>query len=120
MKIKVTHHADQEYLEAVIDGPLDMEAFNRAHLEMDTMMDRHQCRTVLYDMRHIEVLLETHEIYAIPRQLREDGHTDIRRALVFPAVHEQDFTFFETVSGNQGLNTRVFADKNEALDWLLA
>lgn len=120
MKMKVTHHEDQKYLEAVIDGGLDMESFDRALAEMNTVMDRHQCRTVLYDLRQIKIELETHEIYYIPQLLRDEGNSDIKRAVLFPENFEQDFTFFETVSTNQGLNIRIFSKEKEALDWLLS
>jgi hypothetical protein len=52
--------------------------------------------------------------------MREEGNTEIKRAVLFPKTFEQDFTFFETVSSNQGLHIRTFLDKKEAMDWLLA
>ena len=52
--------------------------------------------------------------------MRKEGNADIKRAVVFPPSFEQDFSFFETVSSNQGLNIRIFSDPSEALDWLLA
>lgn len=116
----VSYNPEEQYLTAVIDGKLDMEAIERSMKEMNTMVDRHQCRTVLYDLRGIDLALETHEVYYIPRFMREEGNTDLKRAVVFPVAFEQDFSFFETVSANQGLNTRIFTEYDQALDWLLA
>lgn len=120
MKMKVTHRADENYLLAVIEGRLGMEAFDRAMQEMSALMDRLQCRTVLYDLRKVEVDLETHEIYYLPRRIREKGGIGVKRALVFPENYTQDFSFFETVASNQGVNAKIFIGESEALDWLLA
>lgn len=120
MKMKVAYRENEHYLRASIEGRFDMGSFERAINEMNTLIDQHQCRTVFYDLRNIEMALETYEIYEIPKRLRAAGNISIKRAVVFPKDSAQDFSFFETVSANQGLNTRIFTTESEALDWLLA
>lgn len=117
--MNVKHLEEEKYLRAEIEGRLDTAALERAVHEMNALMDRYQCRKVLYDLRQVEAALETHEIYYLPRKMREEGGADVKRAVLFPAQSEQDFSFFETVSANQGLNARTFSKEEDALDWLL-
>lgn len=118
--MKVTYNENQQFIECSINGTLDMDAINRALIEMNTAFDRYQCTRVLYDLNKTELGLETQEIYFIPKLLKEAGNLKMKRAVVFSPKFEQDFAFFETVAANQGLQVQIFTDREAALNWLLA
>ncbi|MDZ8117679.1 hypothetical protein [Pontiella agarivorans] len=118
--MKVTYNEEQRFIVAEIVGLLDMEAVERGLVEMNTVMDRYKCHHVLYDLCQVELALEVHEIYFVPKLLKEAGNMNVKRAVLFSTENEQDFAFFETVAGNQGLNVQIFAERKPALDWLLA
>lgn len=118
--MKVTYNEEQRFIETSIIGLLDMEAVERGMVEMNTVMDRYDCRQVLYDLTQADLGLEAHEIYFIPKLMKEAGNMIAKRAVIFSPDDEQDFAFFETVAANQGLNVQIFMERKAALDWLLA
>lgn len=118
--MKVSYNEDRQYIESSIIGLLDMDAVERGLVEMNTAFDRYQCKRILYDLSEVEIGLETHEIYFVPKLLIEAGNQQMKRAVIFSNNNEQDFNFFETVAANQGLNIQIFTDREAALNWLLA
>lgn len=118
--MKVTYNEDQQFIESAIIGTLNMEAVDRGLVEMNTAFDRYKCKRILYDLTEVKVGLETHEIYFVPKLLKEAGNQKIKRAVIFSKDNEQDFTFFETVAANQGLLVQIFTEREPALNWLLA
>ena len=120
MRMKVSYSEDQQFIESSMIGLLDMDAIERGLVEMNTAFDRYQCSRILYDLSEVEVGLETHEIYFVPKLLIEAGNQKMKRAVIFSNDNEQDFNFFETVAANQGLNVQIFRDLEAVLHWLLA
>lgn len=120
MRMKVSYDEEQQFIESSIIGTLDMEAVERGLVEMNTAFDRYKCERILYDLSEVEVGLETHEIYFVPKLLKEAGNQNIKRAVIFSNEYEQDFAFFETVAANQGLQVQIFTEREVALNWLLA
>ena len=75
----------------------------------------------LVDLRKMVPEVSTMNIHDLPKILRDFGLTlRSRIAVLFSPSSEkkEDFSFFETVSLNRGLQVRLFMDPDEALQWL--
>ena len=75
----------------------------------------------LVDFRGMTPDLSVTTIYELPRILEKLGDTrESRTAMVVSPESEkkEDFSFFETVSLNQGFQVKLFTDLQEATQWL--
>jgi hypothetical protein len=119
MRLKIKYDKKHGCIHAVTSGIIDIKALNKITPKMGAAVEHYHCQRILHDLRNAQISLETHEIYHTPELIKEAGYSNTRRAFVF-ASNAQDFTFFETVSSNQGQLVRVFTDINEATTWLLS
>lgn len=119
MKMKAQFNEADRYISVETSGIIDLDAVSRVLKEMPTLIQRYGSKRILHDLRKADIQLDTSDIYFTPQKIQEAGYHDTKRAFLFSAENEQDFTFFETVSANRGQQVQVFTDESQALEWLL-
>lgn len=101
-----------------VQGRLDAAVVKDVATDLARLVGEHGCRRLLLDLRGALVTSSTHEIYVIPRVVKEAGVPGgIKRALVVAEI-TQDFDFLETASINAGNVIKLFTDPEAALAWL--
>ena len=79
--------------------------------------------SILCDARQIKAKVELVDWFYLPRRLavyRNSKTRGIRTAIVVSTgKQEKVYRFFETVTRNLGMNTRIFFREEDALEWLL-
>jgi hypothetical protein len=119
VNINITYNQESDYIHATTSGILNGKSTISLVQKLMAAVSEHHCQRILHDLCNAKVDLETYEIYNIPELIKITGYSNTRRALVF-ASEAQDFSFFETVSKNQGQNVQVFSNLAEARHWLIS
>jgi hypothetical protein len=117
---------DAGYIYVTYEGNFDIEGALELLNHVASSMREHNCYRVLADFRNATMNISTLHIYNLPKLLQNQAvKADIsfhhlKRAMIVPALHIENFRFFETVSSNRMQVIRVFQDLDEARAWLLA
>ena len=119
MSHRLHHNPETDCIELTIEGTFDMERLRRIAPEVARLSEQSGCRRILNDMSGATIPLAISDLYDSPRQMDAAGVSrTTRRALVVPPDFAQA-AFLETVTRNRGHNLRIFADREQALAWLL-
>ncbi len=131
MVYQVTYHADEDCVQARIEGVVDLAMAQRYAREIIRQLSVHHCTRVLNDMRQASIQLSTGDIYDLPAWIEEAlEEAGVNRACKRALVVARDFSeykFFETVSRNHGhllevfadsTTTGIFRDRTKAREWL--
>ncbi|MGH9443516.1 MAG: hypothetical protein ACRD16_14710 [Thermoanaerobaculia bacterium] len=124
MTHSVTYDPDADVVVLAVRGEVTLGVIRLFVDEIALLARQQDCYRVLSDFRDATLALSTFEIYELPRIIRERGASfgvrasRFKRALaVVPG--SGDFSFFETVSRNQGQSVSLFRDIDEAKKWLI-
>ena len=114
MTYQVIHNADEDCVQAGIEGVVDLAAAHWYAREIIKQLSAHHCLRLLNDMRQASIRLSTGDLYDLPAWIEEaleEASVDraVKRALVV-ARDFSEYKFFETVSRNHGHLLEVFAD----------
>ena len=111
-----------EYLHALVEGERDSyEISRRFWSEIAEECERVRPARLLVEEDLKEQLPSIADTYQGAAERPDMGLAGIRIAFLdrHPEQHEQN-QFGELVARNRGINMKVFSDREEALDWLLA
>ncbi len=119
----VIYNPDTAILEITYQGAVTLAEVKEIYKESAQAVKEHHCHLIFSDYREAVMKLSTVEIYDLPKILAdtlrdvEVAVVSLKRALVV-AKDLRDYHFYETVTHNQGQNTRIFQDVAEAKEWL--
>ena len=107
---------------AVLGGVRTPDTLLAAAAQATAFCDERNISRVLIDLRSMSGGLDTLETYDVagrelPRQ--EAVRRVLKSAILDRPENIERIRFFETVAVNRGLNVRVFADEETAVEWLL-
>ena len=78
---------------------------------------------ILCDVIHADVKVSFLDWFYLPRTLPVYKNNKIRlikaALLVSPGKHKREYSFYETVTHNLGMNLKVFLKEKEAIEWLM-
>ena len=121
----ISYNPATRFIEAEYQGDIFFDEIKEAASQFAQLARENTCNKILSDFREANNKLTTAEIYGLPKLLYEKfwyqhaAGAPIWRALVVKK-DLADFHFFETISQNNALQTKVFTDMNEARQWLSA
>lgn len=119
---RLTFDNKPEYLHVLVEGEHDSYDISRRFWsEIATECERLGPSRLLVEEDLKEQLPSIADTYQGAAERQEMGLAGIRIAFLdrHPDQHEQN-QFGELVARNRGINMKVFSDRAEALDWLLA
>ena len=119
---RLTFDNKPEYLHVLVEGEHDSYDISRRFWsEIATECERLAPSRLLVEEDLKEQLPSIADTYQGAAERQEMGLAGIRIAFLdrHPDQHEQN-QFGELVARNRGINMKVFSDRAEALDWLLA
>lgn len=126
MEYSIRIDDERQMIVSTVNGEWELLVGRRMSREVMETVQATGFKLVLVDMRELVMRITILQIYERAKELwdeREEFQSyGVRVAVVFTFNDPQfkkNMLFFETVSQNRGLPYRVFASKQEGLDWLL-
>ena len=118
MPYTIRYEKEQDYLMVSVQGELDLRLLQNMASDVAKTLQDVGCRRILNDLREARPT-RTVEIYNMPDIAKKAGVIEgVKRALVV-GEKASDFYFLETVFVNRGHQVKMFADIEEAKEWLL-
>ena len=115
-------HPENPIIETQYIGGLSPEELSNAFYQTVALAEQHKATLFIADCSQ---LTGGHSLFDLYELIKVIGASDLRRsfkeALLLsdsPLINE-DVKFWETACRNQGLQVKVFQDRQAALDWLL-
>lgn len=115
-------HPENPIIETQYIGILSPEELRSAFDQTVALAEQHQVTLFIADCSQ---LTGGHSLFDLYELIKIIGASDLRHSFKealllsdLPAVNE-DVKFWETACRNQGLQVKVFQDRQAALDWLL-
>ncbi len=108
---------DKTYL--IVDVRTDITAETTLKITRETskIADKYGISCFLFDLRVVNNSWQIWENYQFAQELEKYGRKrEDKVALVIESGNSSHY-FIETVTVNQGFNTRLFSDYNSALEW---
>ncbi len=126
MERSVFYDSELGIILAKLKGPVTLDGLSLLAKDVLQMAANHDCLLLLSDVREVTTIkLSWADIYAIPRGLVDKFSGcgfqpyQVKRAVVVSSW-SPTFLFFEDISNNRMLKTKIFLDMQPAKDWLLA
>jgi len=120
----IKYNPETRMIESWTYGEFTLDEVREALAEFAVLIKEHGCSLMLNDYHDAIPKFTAAEIYSMPAIIAEifasHGISVHQLKRAFVTTREiRGFLFFETVTVNQGQNTRVFHEINEARNWLL-
>lgn len=115
----IAHSPEQAIVTVTSEGSITASSADRLVAELGALA-LPTGTGILVDHRRSELKVDSHEVFDRPETY--ERYPDARRypvAMVFPEIGETQ-QFYETVCRNRGFPVSVFADYDEAMNWLAA
>lgn len=109
---------DKSFVVVDVKNPVSVEqalTFTRKSIELAS---KHNTNSYLIDLRKVRHKWSVFETYTFAKDLRGSGRQRLDRVALLTQPDDETFSFVETATVNQGYNTRVFTDYDEATAWL--
>lgn len=118
MPYTINYDKENETIMIAVHGELDLPLLKRLASDIVKQLTEHDCKRILNDLRNAKPTSKKIDIYQMPEEAEKAGigHS-CKRALVV-GDKAPDFYFLETVFVNRGYDVKMFANPDEALDWL--
>ena len=123
MSINVNYDPETGVLETTLSGSVTRPVLEEATAQAAALARDNDCTLFLSDCRQIEAEFSVFDVYDLPEIQTEHGiERSARIALVAPTTKlgKKMAEFYETVSVNRSWSARVFEDRLDTLNWLLA
>ena len=122
MPYKIHIHTEREFIEVVYSGPVTPDEV----LEVDSKTIKLERKNVpnlyLSDFLNANLTFSILDLYNKPSTWTKRGFNPLNKLAIISTnfgKQWEDLKFFETTSLNQGLNVKIFSNREDALDWLL-
>ena len=121
MALTFTYNADLCIVEITCKGMVSSNELKTEQAPIFALAEEHNTDMFLLDLTNYESSLSPVDILGGVSSYSDKTTMQIRIAVVAPISEEarQDAQFYETVCVNRGWNARVFAERQEAIDWLV-
>jgi len=100
------------------DGQTSPDIAIECMTEMLEVSTKHDCSNLLADLRATTMMAATIDTFELPNRFEKLGLLPEHKLAIVYSEAEDDYQFLETVSRNRGLQIRVFADFEDAENWL--
>ena len=123
MSHSIIYNPEAHAIESKVQGDLTFGEVKEIITEIALLVKEKGCTLILSDYSEATLKLAMIELYELPKIILNTFASSglkahrLRRALV-ASKEVKDFQFFENVTVNRGLNTKVFYDIVEAKKWL--
>ncbi len=123
MPFSIKYNADADLCELVVTGVYDEALTKETRSAALKIILEHDCYRILIDCREATLDSSLISLFYAPEEIKEKLSTEgipaykIKRAFVI-RESVQNFSFYETVSVNRGLQVKIFFDMDEAINWL--
>jgi len=121
MALTFTYNVDLCIVEITCKGMVSSNELKTEQAPIFAFAEEHNTDMFLLDLTNYESSLSPVDILGGVSSYSDKTTRRIRIAVIEPISEEarQDAQFYETVCVNRGWNTRVFAERQEAIDWLV-
>ena len=112
---------EQRILRMNVHGELEKDIGEKVITEARTKAAENQYN-VLYDVRQAKIKVAFVDWFYLPRKLEVYSKTKAVKSaiLITPGQQEEEYSFFETVTHNLGINVKIFIQEKDAIEWLKA
>lgn len=121
----IAYNSEQGIIELTYHGEIDPAALKSSAADVYHLAKERSCCVALIDWSQSRLGVGVSGIYDLPRVLSSITESlglnihKIKRALLVKEKTE-GFRFLENVTRNRGQNVRLFTDRAEAIEWLVA
>jgi hypothetical protein len=105
------------YLYVHVEGPFELFQAKEFHQRILDMSSAHGLSRILIDSRQLKGNISTMDRFEAG-SFSEIKPSKLQTAIVASEEHILPDKFYENVTNNRGINTKVTSNINEALDWL--
>jgi hypothetical protein len=121
MALTLTYNADLCIVEITCEGMVSFDELTAEQAPSFALAEEHNTDRFLLDLTNYESSLSHVNILGGVSSYDDKSTRRIRIAVVAPVSEEarKDAQFYETVCVNRGWNARMFAERQEAIDWLV-
>lgn len=108
-------------IETVYSGTLTLNELNQHVREIMELAQKHQVTRFLADCTGIMQGGSSLDIYDLAKMIEDVPEVHrMKEAILLPVQPDSagDMKFFETTAKNRGLNVQVFANRENAIQWL--
>lgn len=121
MDWKIEFIQDASLISTTINGVVTLDGIKRISDEVYKEAKLRGVKRLITDYRKVSLKVSTADIHDLPQTLKKLGRTsDLRSAIVFPvnSPNSPDYVFFDTRCFNSMLNSKIFADYDDAYKWI--
>jgi hypothetical protein len=121
MVLTLAYNADLSIVEITCEGMVSYNELIAEQAPTFALAEEHNTDCFLLDLTNYKSSLSPSDILAGVSSYDEKSTRRIRIAVVAPVSEEarKDARFYETVCINRGWNARMFAERQEATDWIV-
>ncbi len=123
MPYQVCFNEKDQIVETVYQGLLTSDELMEAAMASLKVAEQHQTTRFLGDCTTLDPGGSLFDIYDLVQFYENIPFARFsKEAILLPQIPQavEDMQFYELVSQNRGFEVRIFADRQVALDWLLA
>lgn len=119
MPSEISYHAEEDYVQAVLSGTVNMDLLQESAQEVEALIEKYGTQRLLIDARNGQLKVTSLNVFEIAHQTEGRPVSHCRRALVH-APASSGYTFYEILTQCLNQNFREFTDMETAREWLLA
>lgn len=119
MEFTITKVIEHKYLLLTMTGDANLEQLIQAQSEIESTLADLGWNRLLVDISQMTSKLSITQDYEFTKSFAPTIPGKRKTATITSPDMVEDFHFHENVAQNRGINLKVFADRQQALDWLL-
>lgn len=123
MPFQQIFHSDRHYIEVCYYDEVSPELVQQSIEEGWQLANKNNCFLFLVDFSELKPSGSFLTPYDAAKDIKTTSNqVIIKEALIKPKIAQaaEEISFFETTALNRGINAKMFSDRNDALNWLLA
>ncbi len=123
MQGKIIYHENLHFFEIIFQGPITKEDLINTRIKAIQLANEKDCMRFLSNLANAFIDFNIHQIWTIPseidkvRDVFENNKYKLKGA-IYSKYLDENLVFLEDVFYNNGLNLRVFQNKEQAIEWL--
>lgn len=120
MAFEIEYKVDQDYILSTFTGQITMRVVREYIETLLPLLEDTGCRRLLSDSTNAQLQLRSLDILRFPKLAEDSPLTaHLKRAVLAPPGIS-GYELYETFSKLYGQHLRIFTDRKDALEWLLA